>query len=215
MPVRSIPVSHRSHVTGRQPFIPGTRSVAHESSLERDFVTLCRFDPDVVGIEEQPVTIHWIDEAGQHRRYTPDYHVIRKDCVEIVEIKYRSDLWVNWTGYKPAFRAASDWAVEQGMRFRILTDRQIRKPILVNAKRLVPRMYDVVPSGIEQRIVRILQRLQPVRFTDLVDAACAPEHPREVILSALWTMLARRSVRTDLDVKIHGGSVLRLLKERS
>jgi hypothetical protein len=64
MPARAIRPSYRSHITGRQSFIPGGNSIAHESTLERDFVTLCRFDPGVLAIEEQPVTINWIDPLG-------------------------------------------------------------------------------------------------------------------------------------------------------
>src|ERR1700746_1864100 len=129
MPVRAIPRSHRSHIIGRQSFVPGTRLIGHESALERDFVTLCRFDPDVLEIEEQPVAIHWIDSSGRTHRYTPDYRVVTQTGSEIVEVKYRKDLWANWKDYKPAFIAARDWSNARGMRFRIVTDRHIRGPL--------------------------------------------------------------------------------------
>ena len=140
MPARRIPLSYRSHVTGGQPFIPGARAIAHESALERDFVTVCRFDPEVIGVEEQPVTIYWTDAAGRQRRYTPDYRVVRRSGTDLVEVKYRNDLWANWEDYKPAFIAARNWAARQGMRFKIATERHIRGPVLANAKRLLPRI---------------------------------------------------------------------------
>lgn len=89
---RVIPMSRRSHVTGYQPSVSGTGVVEHESALERDFVTLTRFDLSVVGIESQPETIHWTDESGRAHRYTPDYCVVRADRTEIIEVKYRADL---------------------------------------------------------------------------------------------------------------------------
>lgn len=210
MPVRRIPLSYRSHITGYQPFIPGTRSIGHESSLERDFVTLCRFDPEVIGLEEQPVTIEWKDANGRHRRYTPDYRVLRRTRVEIIEVKYRSDLSSNWVTYKPAFIAARNWAARQGMRFRIATERYIRCPLLLNAKRLLARMNDPVSGELERRVVETLGRLQPISLANFVEEILAPELPRELVLSALWPLLARRTVITPLDVEINAGSMLSL-----
>jgi hypothetical protein len=92
MPARAIRPSYRSHITGQQPFSPGGTIIGHESALERDFVTLCRFDSDVLAIEEQPVTINWTGPNGRNRRYTPDYRVVRQTSIELVEIKYRADL---------------------------------------------------------------------------------------------------------------------------
>lgn len=210
MSVRTIPLSYRSHVTGHQPFTPGSRAISHESALERDFVTICRFDPDVFGIEEQPVTIDWRDADGRSRRYTPDYRVVRRTWTEIVEVKYRADLWSEWAHYKPIFAAARGWAAVCGMRFRIATDRQIRRPFLTNAKRLVPRMRDAVSPEIEQRIIAVLGRLQPVAFSSLVDAVVSPAVPRELALSAIWPLLARRTIATALDVEITAKSILYL-----
>lgn len=105
---RVIPLSRRSHVTGYQPSVSGTGVVEHESALERDFVTLTRFDPSVVLIESQPETICWTDGDGRSHRYTPDYRVVRNDRTEIVEVKYRADLRDGWPKLRPAFTAARD-----------------------------------------------------------------------------------------------------------
>jgi hypothetical protein len=206
MPARRIPLSYRSHVTGSQPFIPGARAIAHESALERDFVTVCRFDPEVIGVEEQPVTIYWTDATGRERRYTPDYKVIRRTGVEIAEVKYWKDLAAHWRDYKPVFIMARNWAALQGMRFRIATDRNIRRPFLANAKRLLPRIDDAVPAEIKHRITWVLERQQPVRLSELVEAVIGSESPREIILSALWALFARRVLLTNFDVDIDGDS---------
>jgi hypothetical protein len=210
MPVRRIPISHRSHITGTQPFILGVRSVAHESSLERDFVTVCRFDAEIIGVEEQPVSIYWIDANGQKRRYTPDYRVVRRAGAEIVEVKYRNDLRANWAEYKPAFVAARSWAARQGMQFRIATDRYIRGPFLANARRLLPRLHDPVAAELERIILGAVTRLQPVSLSTIAEAVITPAWPKEVVLSALWPLLARRVLVTALDVEIDGASQVSL-----
>src|SRR5947208_8398615 len=51
-----------------------------ESSLERDFLLLLDFDPDVEFYEEQPVKITYHDDRGRRRTYTPD-----------VFVRYRAD----------------------------------------------------------------------------------------------------------------------------
>jgi hypothetical protein len=181
------------------------RSVAHESSLERDFVTLCRFDPDVITVEEQPVTIHWVDTAGRTHRYTPDYRVVRRAGTDLVEVKYRTDLKEKWSSYRPAFAAARDWAAGQGMRFRIATDRGIRGPLLDNAKRLLPRAHDPVDVD---ALLSVLGRLQPVLFSDAVHVAVGQGMPRGRVLAALWAMIARRHVLAAMDKEINGGSLL-------
>jgi hypothetical protein len=176
--------------------------------LERDFVTLCRFDPDGLGIEEQPVTINWTDADGRQRRYTPDFRVVRRNSTEIVEVKYRKDLWAKWSAYKPIYLVARDWASRQGMRFRIATDRRIRVPMLVNAKRLLPRLHDPVAAETERRILGAIARLQPISLSNLVEELIDPELRAEVILSAVWPLLARRTIIADLDVEISGTSML-------
>jgi hypothetical protein len=210
MPVRRIPLSPCSHIIGRQPFIPGSRPVWHESTLERDFVILCRFDPEVIGIEEQPVAIPWNDDCGRSHRYTPDFRVLRRSHIEIVEIKYRDDLWKNWALYKPKFRAAIAWTQQRGMLFRIRTDRHIRQPRLQNAKRLVPRLHDTVEPNHQNHILTIAGKQQPIAFKDLVEQAVTRACPHESILFAIWVLLARRHLVTDFDAEITGSSLLRL-----
>lgn len=207
MPVRSIPLSHRSHIVGRQPLAPGMRSIAHESGLERDFVLLCRFDPDVVMVEEQPVTIDWTDAEGRKRRYTPDYRVARRSSTEIVEVKYRADLKAGWQTFRPAFTAARDWAIRQGMRFRIATDHGIRGPRLNNARRLVPRQGDPADPKIAARTLDVLTD-QGCSFSDVVTMATTPEMPSGFVLATLWGMIARRNILTDLNREITASSLL-------
>ena len=208
MPVRQIPLSRRSHVTGAQPLAAGMDMIGHESALERDFVLLQRLDPAVLAIEEQPVKISWAASDGRVRYYTPDYRVVRQDGTELVEVKYRQDLRANWSQYRDRLIAARDWARLHGMSFRIATERGIRTARLLNAKRLVPRMRDPIDHLLQQDCIELLDRGGPLTFRQVVEALTAQGRPEGDVLAALWPMIARRFVTCDLDVPISGGTLL-------
>src|SRR5438093_12942283 len=96
MPVRIVPKNYRN-LTGLVPNSRTQAMTAFESTLERDFLLLLDFDPDVEFYEEQPLKITYPDEAGQRRTYTPDVLVrYRTERLEIgrskphlCEVKYR------------------------------------------------------------------------------------------------------------------------------
>src|SRR5262245_35397216 len=69
MPVRRIPKNYRS-LTGLVPNSRTQSMTAFESSLERDFLQLLDFDPDVEFYEEQPVKITYPDAKGRRLSFT-------------------------------------------------------------------------------------------------------------------------------------------------
>lgn len=71
MPVRKIPKNYRN-VTGIAAHSKANGPAAYESTLERDFITLLEFSPEVEAFEVQPVTLEWCDDSNKQRRYTPD-----------------------------------------------------------------------------------------------------------------------------------------------
>jgi len=74
MPVRGFPSykGQRNHV-GRW-WTATTRSlVGYESWLERDWLMLLDFDPDVVGIAAQPFWLLWTTPEGKPCSHAPDY----------------------------------------------------------------------------------------------------------------------------------------------
>lgn len=129
-------MSRRSHIIGFQPLKTGTAE--HESALERDFVTLTSFLYPRAVVTSQPVTIAFADGVLR-RRYTPDFLVrdAQADLAELIEIKYEQNLRENWKNLKFSFEAAERWAQENRATFRIVTECDIRGPLLNNAKRLL------------------------------------------------------------------------------
>jgi hypothetical protein len=128
--VRRIPLSYRSHVTGFQGLPSG--AIDYESALERDFVLLTLFDDPSARIRSQPVTLNF-EHEGRHRRYTPDYLIEGGGRFELIEIKYEADLQRLQTHLEPGFNIAREWAARSGGVFRVVTERAIRVPRLLNA----------------------------------------------------------------------------------
>ena len=202
MPVRKIPKNYRN-VTGIAAHGKANGPAAYESTLERDFITLLEFSPEVEAFEVQPVTLEWRDESNSQRRYTPDTLVMfdRMGATKrpwLCEVKYREDLAANWEALRPKFKAAVRFAKVQGWRFRIVTEQEIRVPKLVNARFLL-RYRDTIPDA---NLMQLLdERLQELRETTpgaLIQAIHRDEWNQARLLPALWYMVATFQVGTDL-----------------
>jgi TnsA endonuclease-like protein len=206
MPVRHIPKNRRS-VTGFVASGINAKQAAFESTLERDFMLLVEFDPDVLSYEEQPVRIDYLSADGQARHYTPDilatYRQIPNSTTLkpplLAEIKYRRDLFEQWRGLKPKFRAARRYAKERGWSFKIITEVEIRTPYLKNVKFL--RQYQRRPINLDGAGL-LLQKASELGSTDpesLLASMCQDAHDRAHLLPTLWSLVAQRKIGADLN----------------
>jgi len=168
---------------------------------------LAEFDSDVLSYEEQPVRIDYLSTDGQARHYTPDILVTYRQTSTsttlkpplLVEIKYRHDLFENWRELKPKFRAARRYAKEQGWIFKIITEVEIRTPYLMNVKFLRQfrrRSINPADADLLLRKVSDLQSTDPER---LLSVLCPEACDRAQLLPALWQLIARRAIGTDLN----------------
>ena len=205
MPVRTVPKNYRS-LTG---LVPNTRTqsmAAFESSLERDFLLLLDFDPDVEFFEEQPVKIVYHDAKGRRRTYTPDVLVRYRNHSSqakhtkslLCEVKYRDDLRQHWAEYRPKFRAAGRYARQQGWRFRVVTERRVRTPYLENVKFL--RSYRTLPVHdlYRTQLLRTLATLEATDPANLLAAVCEDRWQQAHLLPMLWQLVATRQIGADL-----------------
>lgn len=198
---RRIPLSRRSHIIGFQWTSAG--STAHESALERDFVTLTSFVNVAATIQSQPVTMVF-EDRGCRRRYTPDYLVRDPSGAELVEVKYQSDLKTHWERLAPAFTAAKEWAQAHEAQFRIATESDIRGALLDNAKRLLPLRSLPLDAKMAMLALTHAHAVKRSTFKDLIELLS----DRRLALATLWRLIARGELRTDLSVPIRLDSVL-------
>ncbi len=205
MPVRRVPKNYRS-LTG---FVANSRTqsmTAFESSLERDFLLLLDFDPEVEFYEEQPVKITYPDAKGRRRTYTPDVLVryridplqVRHPQILLCEVKYRDDLRQHWTDYRPKFRAAQRYARQQGWRFRVVTERHVRTPYLDNVKFLRSYQAMSINAAYRTRILNVLLELEETDPASLLPALSQDRWQQAQILPMLWQLIAIRQIGADL-----------------
>lgn len=199
-PVRTIKESRRS-LTGRIAIDNG--AVSFESSLERDLIVLLDFDVAVKEIREQPFTIRYRD-TGASRRYTPDllarFEYTNSPSETVVyEVKHRDELRTNWALYENRFRMAIRHCRQAGWRFRIVTEREIRTPLLDNARFL--RRYRNLErdANLCGQLLYTIKALGETTPQALLAAAYWTNESRMMALPMLWALVAGYEIRADLN----------------
>lgn len=216
LPVREIGANRRS-LTGRVVLDSGV-AAGFESSLERDWLICLDFDPDVELILEQPFTLHY-EVEGAALRYTPDVLVRYRErnghaAVVVFEVKPRDELRSEFSKYRERFRQMMRHCREQGWRFKIVTEREIRSPYLSNAKFL--RNYRNLPSQTlyREQLLYSIRALGPTTPQALLAMAYLHEEKRMAALPELWRMVARREITAELDLPLTMNSTIWLGTDR-
>lgn len=202
MAVRRVPKNYRN-VTGIMASRKAVSPADYESTLERDFLTLLEFSPNVRAFEVQPVTVAW-RQGGRERRYTPDVlvHYEADAKPELYEVKYRKDLWKDWKILRPKLRAGVRFAKTQGWRFRLATEVEIRTPYLENAKFLLAfarRKFSSEPCA---QLLQGLRELREATPAALLLALCRDETNRALLTPALWHLLGSFRIGADLHLPL-------------
>jgi len=121
------------------------RMIAFESLIERDYLYLLDYAPEVKWFEEQPLTIPYAYDKRLHH-YTPDFHLIEAGQDVLVECK--PEVFVVTEENQQKFRIAHTWCAERGWKFRVVTDRQLRSGFRLQNIQLLTRYarYSISPT---------------------------------------------------------------------
>lgn len=203
LPVREIRIASRS-VTGTVPSMG-----AYESTLERDFMEILRFDPSVERFMPQPLTISYVDRSGRTRSYTPDGLIHFKQNPEfrtvpvLFEVKYRTDFRKDWKALIPKFRAAKEYCIHKGWRFEVFTECEIRTPYLNNVKFLWPYLDRRPTPEAVTEVLRILADLGEADPDLLLCALCHDPDNRARLIPVLWHLVALGTIGCDLNMPLN------------
>lgn len=202
MPIRKIRKNFRN-VTGITAATKAVGEAQFESTLERDFLRLLEFSPDVAKFEVQPLTLTWLDDSGVKRSYTPDTWVAFHHSAGLkpwlCEVKYRADLKEKWSELRPKFRQAIRHARQQGWRFRLMTEVEIRGPTLEAAKFLLPFRRKEIPSDRLEQVLVLVSSLKETTPDDLLRHITTDPLIQAEWLPAIWKLVAQFQIGMDLE----------------
>lgn len=205
MPVRKIPKSYRN-VTGISANKKATGQAQFESPLERDFICLLEFSPDVCRYEVQPARIEWTGLNGEPRSYTPDVLVeFRPDLgwqPWLCEVKLRSGIKKDWADLRPKFRRGIRYAKEQGWRFHLMTEVEIRTPYLKNVRFLLPYRRRTVSTQAADTVLQALRELGESTPSSLLQTMTADPWKQAEWLPVIWHLVAWFRIGADLDSEL-------------
>lgn len=202
-PQRKIGTSRRA-LTGRIA-LGDSQAVEFESSLERDWLEQLDFDPRVEEVQVQPFTLeHEVD--GTLRRYTPDVLAVwrRGPVTETVvyEVKLQDDLRDNWLDYRPRFVAATRYCRERGWRFKIVTERRIRTPMLSAVKFLRPYRRLEDHAILRERLLAGLRDIGSTTVTQLLESTFNSKQERLQALPFLWKLVANFEIEANFEAPL-------------
>lgn len=201
-PVRKRRIIEKSRsLSGIIPSQKNGKGVWFESALERDFALILENIPSVSMYQEQPVTIEYYHN-GKTRTYTPDFLVTFSDNSQppwLCEVKYRSDLRSQFGKYKPKFRAAQNYCVQEKWEFKIFTEHYIRTPFLENINFLSRYNYNELDGACYEMVIRTISDLgdtTPYEF--MLTIQDAEFNLKGRCLYALWYAIKMEDIGCDI-----------------
>jgi TnsA-like endonuclease N terminal len=181
--VRRITNGCRKNI-GKFPSLKNGRAVWYESLLERDFMFLLEIDPDVVSYKEQPTTIRF--RAGDDiYTYTPDFLVVRKKTMQIVEVKPAER--VKEEKYQTLFQHAREIFRKWGYEFVVVTESVIHKqPLLDNVKLLHKYSRTPISCGDQLEAHNFLAGKDRSTLSEISKHFVSKGKPKQVIYALIY-----------------------------
>jgi len=203
---RIIRPNHRS-VTGWLANDLTGDAVPFESTLERDCAYIALFDKRVTEVEAQPITIPYKMENGRQSHYTPDYAISYRmegrAMRAILEVKELKTFEENKNLLKWKYDAAANWCADNNQTFYVVTERQIRPPLVENIRFLYRQRlqwdFDTLASG---QLLSDIQKLLPLSIEDILNMNSTDQVGRAKTQTLLWGLIASRLVFVDLSEEI-------------
>ncbi|AFQ42443.1 TnsA endonuclease N-terminal domain-containing protein [Desulfosporosinus meridiei] len=200
MPVRKIQNTSSKKHTGIFPSEKNGRLIEWESLLERDYIYLLEFDRGVKSYTEQPLTLK-TKLNGKTYKYTPDVLVVRDNISMLIEVKPKNKLikLKEDEKFRAKVTAANSYCKEQGYKFVIVTDEDIRTgELLNNVKRMFKFSRIVVPSADFLTIRNQLMTYGPMHIKELSQKLYDNERQQKRIQAMVFSLLYSQKLVCDL-----------------
>lgn len=202
------------------------KSIAFESTLERDLLTLLEFNDMVLDVIEQPVTIEYVNQNGRAVTYTPDFLVYFKSPATnnisdpfakpmLIEVKPSEILDKKFCELRPKFKIGMKYAMENGFVFKIYDEKRIRGQDLKNIQFIARHKYLQYDQDEEERILSHLKAVGHTAVDHLLAYLYVTETQRGIALGQVWNLLANKKIACDMSLPLGQHSVVWLNTDES
>jgi len=185
------------------------KSIAFESTLERDLLTLLEFNDSVSDVVEQPLTIEYTNDNNRNTTYTPDFLVYfnepstqtmsisRKPL--LIEVKPKEKLIKDWEKLRKKFKVAVKYAQANDMLFKIYDESRIRTPYLKNI--LFLKKYKRLTYNKEETlsILSFVQNRGLTIIEEVLEHLYVTQEDKAIALGHIWHLIVTKQLLCQLD----------------
>lgn len=185
------------------------KSIAFESTLERDLLTLLEFNDSVEDVIEQPLTIEYVNHNGKTVTYTPDFLVYFKEPDAsllrvqrkplLIEVKPTEKLQKHFQELKPRFKVAVQYAHANDMIFKIYDERRIRTRYLKNIIFLKRYKKFKYQEEDENLILSYIHSVGNIPVEYVLEALAVTKEQKALMLSNIWSLLSHKKLLCRFD----------------
>lgn len=197
----------------------GEKSIAFESKLERDLLSLLEFDDSVIDVTEQPFTIEYENHNGRIATYTPDFLVEYKTSPTscsygtyrkslLIEVKPDGILNKKFEELKPKFKIGMRFAKSNDMIFKIYSESKIRNQKLKNLQSIARYKRYEYSIDEETSILNHLKNVGHTRVDHLLCFLYVTEEQRSIGLGQIWQLVWQKKIGCDLTKQINMETVV-------
>jgi len=180
------------------------KSIAFESTLERDLLTLLEFNDSVDDVIEQPMTIEYTNDNGKDVTYTPDFLVFFNESdAEIlrsqrkpllIEVKPRDRLIKDWDKLKKKFQIGIKYAHANDMIFKVYDESRIRNTYLDNVLFLKRYKRLAYSEDTAMEILSLVHANGSLSIEHILEHISATQEQKGIALGQVWHMVARKQL---------------------
>lgn len=184
----------------RLPSIKLSRMIQCESPLELDLAEILDTSAHVKDFGEQPIRLHY-RKNGEWLMHIPDFRVVTGDHVEYIEVKFRDQVTPDIVDRT---KHVCSLLGEFGVRYRLLTEREIRAGIVLeNARAVWMRARSAPPLNWKLRCVQDLLQTGPRPLREFGWNGIGT-------IEAAWVahMIASDELNVDCSVPLNGDSTV-------
>lgn len=205
-PVRKVKSNGRT-IVGYVPSLNSLEVIQHESKLEKDFIYILRFDPNVVSVRDQPLSIQYSLE-GKKKTYTPDFLVEYKNGLKVLfEVKYTFHLEKLKMELRSKFAAGRKYAKENSIQFKIITEKKIRNEYTSNVIFLDQFRTDSVDLVLMQRITKAMLVKKECSGNELLSSIACDDSDFNQLIRPFWVLVFHGKICTNLFEKLTLNSI--------